>query len=158
MFPDTRTCIINLMISEDVESVGVACRHLYFFTWHIILLHLKVSARHVYILACGRLADPGGVQFFTLISCRFTGNKGPARRVLHCVQRPSMSQGCRNNVIVQDFYLPCSLEDKLPLSLESVVVCCQLSSSLCYTRLFFLVIWCHFCFSERNAIIYSAIV
>ena len=79
------------------------------FTRHIISLHLKVSVCHVYILACGRLADPGGVHFFTLKSCKF--NKGPARRVLHCVQRPSMSQGRRNNVIVQDFYLPCSLED-----------------------------------------------
>ena len=125
------------------------------FTWHIISLHLKVSVRHVYTLACGRLADPGGVHFFTLNSCRF--NEGPARRILHCVQRPSMSQGRRNNVIIQDFYLPCSLEVKLPLSFESVVVCCQLSSSLCYSRLFFLVFGAIFDFSERNAIIYSAI-
>ena len=56
------------------------------FTWHIIPLHLKVPVRHVYILACGRLADRGGVHFFTLNSCRFS--KGPARRVLYCVQRP----------------------------------------------------------------------
>ena len=91
----------------------------------------------MYILACQRLADLGGVHFFTLNSCKFS--KGPARRVLHCVQRPLMSQRRRNYVIDQDFYLPCSLEDKLPLSLESVVVCCQSSSSLCYCRLFLLV-------------------
>ena len=88
-------------------------------TWHIISLHLKVSVRHVHILACRRLGDPGGVHLFTLNSCRL--NKGPARKVLHCVQRPLMSQGHRNNVIVQDFYLLCSLEYKLPLPFESVV-------------------------------------
>ena len=119
-------------------------------TWYITSLHLKVSVRHVYILACGRLADPGGVHFFTLKSCRF--NKGPAKSVLHRVQRPSMSQGRRNNVIVQDFYFLCSLEDKLPLSFESVVVCCQFSSPLCYSRLFFLV------FCAIFAIVYSAVV
>ena len=54
------------------------------FTWHVISLHLRVSFRHVYILACGRLADPGGGHFFTLYSCRF--NADPARRVPHCVQ------------------------------------------------------------------------
>ena len=91
----------------------------------------------MYILACQRLADLGGVHFFTLNSCKFS--KGPARRILHCVQRPLMSQGRQNYVIDQDFYLPCSLEDKLPLSLESVVVCSQSSSSFCYCRLFLLV-------------------
>ena len=40
------------------------------FTWHIISLHLKVSVRHVHILACRRLGDPGGVHLFTLNSCR----------------------------------------------------------------------------------------
>ena len=39
------------------------------FTWHIISLHLKMSVRHVYILACGRLTDPGVVHFFILNSC-----------------------------------------------------------------------------------------
>ena len=91
----------------------------------------------MFIFACRRLADLGGVHFFTLNSCKF--NIGPARRVLHCVQRPLMYQGLRNNVIDQDFYLPFSLEDKLPLSLQSVVVCCQSSSFLCYCRLFLLV-------------------
>ena len=52
-------------------------------------------------------------------------------------------------MIVQDFYLPCSLEVKLPLSFESVVVCCQLSSSLCYSRLFFLVFGAIFDFLEE---------
>ena len=48
-----------------------------------------------------------------------------------------MSHGHRN-VIVKDLYFLCSLEDKLPLSFESVVVCCRLFSFLCYSRQFFL--------------------
>ena len=96
-----------------------------------------MTARHVYILACRHLAGHSRVHFFTLNSCRFS--KASARRVVNTSRILEQCDSPRLLLAVLS-----GIQTSSPLS-----ECCSLTSSLSYSRLDF---------SERNAIIYLAIV